>query len=87
MGFKKLNKSKLAIIVLLGLLVFSISYIIFDKLQDYKQSQYTKAYQEGYNQGVLNTVLSLYQQTENCQATTVNLGNFTRSVIDANCVK
>ena len=83
---KKLNKSKLVVIMLAILLVIALVYIAFDKYSSYRQMQYIKAYQEGYNQGVYNMVLSLYQQTENCQPTTVNLGNVTRQVIDVGCI-
>jgi|GEM_PF-2808891 hypothetical protein len=83
----KINKSKLAFVLLAILLLIAIGYIAIDKWQDYKQLQYIKAYQDGYSAGVYNAVVSLYQQTEKCQATTINVGNATRQVADAACLK
>ena len=82
----KQHKSKLMIIVIIVLIVLfilALGYIFIDKWQESRQSELIKIYQ----QGISDTVLSLYQQTENCQITTVNLGNATRQVVDVSCIK
>ena len=42
---------------------------------------------QGYNVGIQDTVVSLLKQTDNCQITNVNFGNYSRQVVDVACVK
>ncbi len=83
----KSNKSKFVVIVLVVLLLIAVGYIIYDKVQQRRQTQLLTALQQGYNQGIYGAVLSLYQQTEKCQVTTITLGNLTRQVVDVACIQ
>ena len=86
-GSKKL---KLVVVALAVLLLASVAYIVADKvnglqmqqLQDVKQ-----AAEQGYDKGVIDALAAAYQQTANCQVTTITLGNVTRSIIDVDCVQ
>jgi len=80
-----MDKTKLSIAVLAVLLAIAIGYIGWDKFQEEKALEVMQAYRQGYNQGIRDTVVSLLQQTENCNPTTINLGNFTRRVVDTAC--
>ena len=84
---KKIDKTKITIVVLAVLLTISVTYIGFEKLQDMRTKELQQVYQQGYSQGVTDTVISLMQQTENCVSTTISVGNFTREVIDVACLK
>jgi len=44
------------------------------------------SFQAGYNKGITDAVVAVYQQTNNCKATTINIGNITRQVIDISCL-
>jgi hypothetical protein len=82
-----MSKQRFAIIVLCILLAASLSYI---GATEYKQSQQEKlqqAYVQGYNQGVTNAVSSLYQQTNNCQAVNIFMGESSKQVIDVACLQ
>ena len=52
------------------------------QLQDVKQ-----AAEQGYDKGVIDALAAAYQQTANCQVTTITLGNVTRRIIDVDCVQ
>jgi archaellum component FlaF (FlaF/FlaG flagellin family) len=83
----KTKKQTVIIIALAVLLVASIIYIGADKWQDKRQQELTAVYQQGYSQGITDAVTALYQQTQECKITTINLGNITRQVVDVDCVR
>ena len=83
----KTKKQTIAVIVLAVLLVASIVYIGINKWQDTRQKELTTVYQQGYSRGVTEAVTALYQQTEECKITTINLGNMTRQVVNVGCVR
>jgi len=82
-----MSKQKTVIAVLLILLVVALAYIVFDKWQLARQREVINVYRQGYSQGLNDTVTTLYQQTEKCQITTINLGNLTKQVVDVACLK
>ena len=84
---KKIDKTKITITVLAVLLIISVSYIAIDKFQNMRINELQQVYQQGYSQGVRDTVISLMQQTENCVSTTITVGNLTREVIDITCLR
>ena len=69
------------------LLVLSVGYIAFDKYKTSQETQLLTAYQDGYNRGVQEAVVSLYHQTNNCQGAVINLGNVNREVFDTACLQ
>ncbi len=80
-------RQKLLMILMVVLLIGAIGYIAVDKYNDTMlraQQQYALA---GYNQGITGAITSLYQNTENCQVATLNLGNVTRQVADVECFR
>ena len=81
------DKSTKTIMVLGILLVLSIGYIAIDKYKTGQEKQLLTAYQNGYNRGIQEAVVSLYQQTENCQAAVINLGNVSKQVFDTSCLQ
>ena len=83
------NKDKSTkIIMILGiLLILSIGYIAVDKYKTSQEKQLLTAYQNGYLKGIQESVVSLYQQTNNCQPAVINIGNLSRRIFDAACLK
>ena len=82
-----MNKQKIALIVLAVALFVVLQYIILDKLEQIKQEQMLSIYQKGYSDGLQTAITSLFEQTQNCQSTTIAIGNLTKQVFDLNCLK
>ena len=81
------NKSTKIIMILGILLVLSMGYITIDKYRAGQEKQQLTAYQNGYNRGVQEAVVSLYQQTENCKAAVINIGNVSKQLLDTACLQ
>ena len=87
MGRKlKMSREKIIISVLVILLIISVGYIVVNSFVEKLQAEAQQAFQNGYNQGINDAVVTLYQQTENCQPATIRIGNVTREVIDTACL-
>jgi uncharacterized membrane protein YukC len=82
-----MNIQKTISIALAVLLIAAIGYIAFDKWQNARQKEIVSTYQQGYGQGLTDAVTALFQQTENCKATTLTLGNLTRQIFDVACLQ
>ncbi len=73
--------------ILALLLIAATVYITYDKLQDIKQRDVLVGYQQGYNRAFIDTLSSIWQQTENCSIATVNIGNLSKRVFDVSCLQ
>ena len=81
---------KKEIIIIIGLLVviFLIAqYVILDKWDEVNQQKAMDAYRTGYEQGLVDAVTTVFGQTQNCQPTTLTIGNLTKQVFDLECLK
>lgn len=82
-----MNKSKITIIAL-SLTLFGLSqYVIYEKITESRQQELTSTYQNGYNKGLTDAAVTVYKQTDNCQTTTITIGNLTKTVFDLSCLK
>lgn len=82
-----MNKSKITIIAL-SVALFSLGqYVIYEKITESRQQDLVNTYQAGYNKGLTDAIVAVYKQTENCQTTTITLGNLTKTVFDISCLK
>ena len=82
-----MNKQKITIIGLVAALVLISMYMVLDKLAVTRQQEMVEIYQQGYDQGVRDTVTTLYVQTQNCQRSTITVGNLTKDVFDLDCLQ
>lgn len=82
-----LGKHRLAILILLVLLLIAVVYFTGAKISDARQQDLAEASQQGFDLGVTNALVAAYQQTANCQVTTITLGNATRQIVDFTCVQ
>ncbi len=82
-----MSKAKMTIIILsIGL--FGIAqYVMYEKIIESRQQEMAIAYQNGYNKGLTDAAVTVYKQTENCQTTTITIGNLTRTIFDLSCLK
>ena len=81
-----MKKTTVIIGILSLLLIIAAGYIALEKYQEFRRGENMNAYVQGYNQGVVDTVLSLLRQTDNCNPAAVNFGNFTREIVDTACI-
>jgi len=82
-----MDKQKITIIVLAVALILISQYVLLDKWSLTQQQQNLESYQNGYAQGLIDAITSIYQQTQNCQITTVNVGNSTKDIVDISCLE
>lgn len=83
---KESNMFKIATIILSIVLLLVIGYVSYDKYSNYQQTKLQQVYNIGYNDGIADSVVQLYQNTNNCAVATINLQNITRSVADVDCI-
>ena len=62
-------------------------YIIYEKITESREQELANAYQNGYDKGLTDAAITVYKQTENCQTTTITIGNLTKTVFDISCLK
>lgn len=81
------NLTLLLLVVIAAGLIVAVGYIGWDKYQESRQLQLQQAFQVGANQGLQQTVVSLFQQTNGCQVATLTFGEEQRQVIDIACLQ
>jgi len=84
---KGYDKRNIVIIILTVLLIISLSYIGYTEYIKFIQENLRKATAEGYRQGVFDTIVKLYKETDTCRPTRIMLGNKTKYVIDIECLQ
>ncbi|MDH3678054.1 MAG: hypothetical protein OEQ12_07120 [Nitrosopumilus sp.] len=82
-----MDKQKLLIIGLLVALIISIQYLVLDKWMISVNQEINQNSQVAYHQGVFDAVSTIYQQTENCEGAPITIGNLTKTVFDAACLR
>lgn len=82
-----MNKQKIIIIMLSVALFSLVQYVIYEKITESRQQELVNVYQNGYNRGLSDAATAIYKQTENCQTTTITIGNLTKTVFDLSCLK
>ena len=82
-----MNKQKIIILALTLTLFLVAQYLIIEKILDENQKKMSEIYQEGYDQGLKDTVTTLYQETKDCKTTTIWLGNLSKQITDITCLE
>ena len=81
-------KKEMIIIIGLSVAIFLIlQYVILDKWDEVNQQKAVDAYRTGYDQGLVDAVTTIFGRTQNCQSTTLTIGNLTKQVFDLECLK
>ena len=81
------DKSKKIIIILTILLVISLGYITINKYKTMQEERLLTAYKDGYTKGIKEAVISVYQQTNDCNPTVIKIGNVSRQLFDVACLQ
>ena len=82
-----MNRQKIVIIGLAVALFLFAQYYVIEKWSGATQQEITATYQNGYNTGAIDTAKAIYQATQDCQGATITVGNITKQVFDASCLK
>jgi len=82
-----MNKQKIIIITLSIALFLIVQYVIIENWLVGVREDMIASYQNGYNAGAKDALTAIYQQTMECQTSTITLGNFTRQVFDTTCLQ
>lgn len=82
-----MDKQKISVIALLIALFALTQYVIYERIIETRQQEIANAYQNGYKKGLTDVVVTIYQQTEKCQTTSITIGNLTRNVVDFSCMQ
>ena len=64
-----------------------IQYLILDSWNQSTQKKMDEFFQSGYEEGLFESVKTIYQQTDNCQIAIINIGNNTKQLLDVYCLQ
>ena len=81
----RLDKQKAVIISLIILSFVLIQYIVYDFFIKQMEVELVKAFQDGYQQGLIDAVSEIFKQTEDCAVSNIAVGNFSKNIIDYSC--
>ena len=83
---KMRGKKEIWFWILLIVLIAALVYIGVDKWQDRQVSKLQMTFLEGYQQGITDTITTLYARTNDCQIGEIQIGNETRQLVDTACL-
>lgn len=81
-----MDKQKITIIALSVTLFLIVQYIIIEKWDESNRQSMIDFYQRGYEEGLIDAVTILFQETRNCEPVTIAFGNLTKQVLDVTCL-
>lgn len=77
---------KTTTIALAVVIILLAGYIGYTKYASYQNQKMQEVYAAGYNNGVADSVVKLYQDTDNCGTTSIFIQNSTRYLADVECL-
>ena len=83
---EKNKRQKVLVISLALLLIISVSYIIFDKLEEIRREEHLNIYQQGFQNGYASAVMQIFRQVSACQQVPLVVGNQTINVYSVECM-
>jgi len=81
-----MKKEYVIIFALVSALIILAQYIILNQWSELNQIEINQAYEFGYEKGLSDSFTALFQQTQNCSPTILSFNNFSRQVIDVDCI-
>ena len=82
-----MDKQKITIIILGVALFLVIQYMIIDDWTRANQQLSNEMYQQGYEQGLIDAISAVFQQTQDCQISNITFKNFTKQIFDIGCLE
>ena len=81
------KKLEISVIVLVIVLVVTVQYFIIQDWFESKEDELLESYMEGYEKGMSDAVLSLFEETQDCKLTTLTVNEFSRKLFDIECLQ
>jgi len=78
---------KIAVIGLGVALVLTFQYFIIQDWFENQEELLLESYMGGYEQGMSDTMISLFEKTQDCKLTTLIVNNFSRQILDIQCLQ
>ena len=73
-------------VILLALFIIVLSYVAYTEYTNMFNASMMKAAQLGYEQGMVDVVSMIHEETEGCMIVPVMLGNVTKELVDVTCL-
>jgi len=83
----KIDKMRLAIIILAVLLAVAVGYIIMNNLQEKRMEKEFEIYQSGMQNGYEQAILRVMEKAVTCQPVPLFSGNDTINMIAVECLQ
>lgn len=82
----KINTRGIATILAIFLII-SLGYIGYNEYNERKLIRDKSLFLQGYQQGIVDATVKLYQETENCKQVSIVIGENEKFVIDTKCLQ
>ena len=83
-----ISQKILIIVLALMLAVILVWFVLIDNyVIPTIQQEITLSYHTGYDSGMQDLIIRLFQQTSNCQSLSLWVGNDTKQIIDVACLQ
>ena len=86
MKVKKMKKEKVIVILSICLLLI-VGFVGYSLYQNWQQNKMIDAFNQGYNQGITDTIIQVYQETDICEPIPLFVGDNTKHIIDVACLQ
>ena len=80
------NVFKIATVILSIVLIIILGYAAVGQYKEFQNTKVLQAHNEGYNEGVSESLVQIFQSTENCGIATISMQNSSRGLADVNCI-
>ena len=81
-----MNTQKIIMIVLAISLIVTLQYLVLDKWMTSMDENTSQNIQNAYDQGIIDTISAIYNESENCQGVPITVGNLTKTIFDVSCL-
>ena len=81
-----MDKQKISILILVIVLVFVLNYFLLDEIFSKNQRQVDEAFISGRDQGIKETITTLFEGTEDCNIIPIFIENSSKKIVDFACV-
>ena len=81
----KEDKNKIIIVGLAGILFIILQFYLLDYWEQQRLIEDTDLFQKGYDFGLENAVITIYNNTQDCNVTVIFVGNSSKQIIDFSC--
>ena len=81
----KKEKNKIILVSVCCVVFIIFQFFLLDFWEQQRIEESAIAFQRGFDFGLENAVFTIYNNTENCQITTISVGNDSKKLVDFTC--